>query len=110
MTEPVDIFSLTSQYTTDLEMSEPGSDESPDETSPSQFLADSFRSTLSEKLEQVEEDHRTAQDKVREFAAGKIDNVHDVTVALQKARMSLGLTTLVRSKFLEAWQQIQNLQ
>lgn len=44
------------------------------------------------------------------FALGKVDNTHDLTIALQKASTALQYTVAVRDKFLEAYKEIMNMQ
>lgn len=73
-------------------------------------LANSFSNTLSDKLNQVENTQRDAQQKMRLFAAGKIDNVHDVTIAMQKATMAMRTATLVREKMIGIFDQLKRMQ
>ena len=44
------------------------------------------------------------------FALGETDNTHDLTIALQKASTALQYTVAVRDKFLEAYNEIMNMQ
>ncbi len=73
-------------------------------------LASSFSKTLSDKLSQVESTQRDAQQKMRLFAAGKIENVHDVTIAMQKANMAMRTATLVREKMIGIFDQLKRMQ
>ena len=43
------------------------------------------------------------------FAAGKIDNIHQVTIAAEKADIALQFTIQVRNKILEAYQEIMRM-
>lgn len=107
MSNSVDLFSLLSKPSSVSPRELSPSDEP--ESSPSQELFSEFQSVLTHRLSQVEQTQIDAQNKMRDFAAGNIENVHDVTVALQKATMAVNLTTLVRRKFLDAWEQLQTL-
>ena len=50
-------------------------------------------------------------DKVaNEFAAGKIDNIHQVEIAAQKADIALQFTMQIRSKVLDAYSEIMHMQ
>ncbi|MFP4687373.1 MAG: flagellar hook-basal body complex protein FliE [bacterium] len=78
--------------------------------SPTAEIANSFADSLAGKLNQVENTQRDAQQKMRLFAAGKIDNVHDVTIAMQKANMAMRTATLVREKILGGFDQLKKMQ
>lgn len=51
-----------------------------------------------------------AEDAEISFALGETDNMHDLTIALQKASTALQYTVAVRDKFLEAYKEIMNMQ
>lgn len=108
MSEAVDLFSLTPRPT-NLPSGE-DAENPPSDSSATQQLVSDFQKTLSKRIQQVEENQLDAQEKMRQFAAGEIDNVHEVTVAMQKANMSVNLATLVRQKFMDAYERLQNLQ
>lgn len=44
------------------------------------------------------------------LAAGQIENIHDVTIASQKAKLALELTVTVRDKAVEAYQETMRMQ
>jgi flagellar hook-basal body complex protein FliE len=75
-----------------------------------QRLMGSFQDVLTDKLRQVEDYQRNAHQKMKQFAAGEIDNVHDVSIALQKANMSVRLATLFRQKILSGYNELKQLQ
>jgi flagellar hook-basal body complex protein FliE len=43
------------------------------------------------------------------FAAGKIDNIHQVTIAAEKADIALQFTVQIRNKIMEAYQEIMRM-
>ena len=86
----------------------PGS--APGDDSPTGKLANSFADSLANKLGEVEDTQRDAQQKMRLFAAGKIDNVHEVTVAMQKANLAMRTATLVREKLIGGFDQLKRMQ
>lgn len=45
-----------------------------------------------------------------EFAAGKIDNIHQVSLAAEKADIALQLTLQIRNKILDAYSEIMRMQ
>ena len=108
MAGSVDLFSLTPRSTFTPES--PAGDDQSGNTSSTQKLMGSFREVLTDKLEQVDSMHKNAHDKVRQFASGEIENVHDVSIALQKADMALNLATLFREKILTAYDELKQLQ
>jgi flagellar hook-basal body complex protein FliE len=48
--------------------------------------------------------------QVRRLAVGTETNVHQVMLALEKARLSLELVVQVRNKLLEAYQSVMQMQ
>ena len=73
-------------------------------------LVESFADTLGEKLNHVESTQRTAHEKMRLFAAGDIENVHEVTIAQQKANMAMRVTGLIREKLMQGFDTLNRLQ
>lgn len=45
-----------------------------------------------------------------DFAAGRTDNIHDVTLAAEKADIALQFTMQIRSKILDAYNEIMRMQ
>lgn len=80
------------------------------DSSATQELMSSFQNVLTDKLQQVERYQKDAHTKMKQFAAGEIDNVHDVSIALQKANMSVRLATLFREKILSGYNELKQLQ
>jgi len=99
-------FSITPEMK-ELSKDSPSADSS--ESSASQELMGSFSKTLTQKLNQVESLQKNAQTKMKQFASGEIDDVHDVSVALQKASMGLNIATAVRQKVLEGIDELQQM-
>jgi flagellar hook-basal body complex protein FliE len=85
------------------------SDATDGEDSPTKELMTSFGETLGNKLQQVESLQNTAQTKMQKFAAGEIDDVHDVSVSMQKAQMGLNVASAVRRKVLEGFTELQQM-
>lgn len=107
MVDPMSASSVMPDHTL---LSQQDLEPSSESTSSSAELMNSFGRVLASKLNQVDQLQRTAQTKSRQFAAGKIDNVHEVSIATQKANMGLQLAGLVRQKVLQGFQQLQQLQ
>ncbi len=102
---PGDLVSLTPQRSLSQQR-----DSVPTDNSSTRKLTDDFAVFLRDSLNQVETSQRDAQEKMRLFAAGEIDDVHDVTIAQQKAQLGLRLTTIVRNKLIEAYERLSQMQ
>ena len=71
-----------------------------------QAFSDLFR----EKLNEVNELQKDSQAVTASFAAGETDNVHNVMIAAEKAKVAVNLTTAVQTKVLDAYNEIMRLQ
>ena len=65
---------------------------------------------LSDNLSEVNELESEAEELTEQFALGEIDDVHKVTVATEKARLALQLTTEVQNRVVEAYDDIMRMQ
>jgi flagellar hook-basal body complex protein FliE len=70
----------------------------------------SFANVLQGYLENVDTTVKQASDLTIKAAAGEIDNIHDVTIASQKAKVALELTVTIRDKAVEAYQEMMRMQ
>lgn len=69
-----------------------------------------FGKILTEALNKVNDDQLHADEMDRMLASGEIDNVHDVTIAAQKAQLTLNLAVEIKSQLMEAYKEIMRLQ
>jgi flagellar hook-basal body complex protein FliE len=72
--------------------------------------SESFATLLQHSLEQVNGLQHEADAAARAFALGQVPSVHDTMIAMEKADLSLRLTTKVRNKVVEAYQEIMRMQ
>ncbi|MBL4952948.1 flagellar hook-basal body complex protein FliE [Neobacillus sp. OS1-32] len=70
----------------------------------------SFANVLKGYLDNVDAAVKQSSDLAAKAAAGEIDNVHDVMIASQKAKLALELTVTVRDKAVEAYQEMMRMQ
>ncbi|GAB6899877.1 flagellar hook-basal body complex protein FliE [Kineosporia succinea] len=70
----------------------------------------SFGTMLGEGLQSVENLDTTAQNKAISAATGDLDDVHDYVIASVEAQTAVELTTTLRNKALESFQQIMGMQ
>ncbi len=69
----------------------------------------SFQDVLQDALHQVDELQQRADEIVLDFSEGKVEDVHDVMVALEKADVGLKMAVEVRNRLIEGYREIINL-
>lgn len=79
-----------------------GIDQSSNSTDFSKMLSDAIRNVNS-----LQKDADTAAAKL---ALGEVDDVHQVMIATEQAKLALQLTVQVRNKLVEAYQEISRMQ
>ncbi|MBT9154215.1 MAG: Flagellar hook-basal body complex protein FliE [Firmicutes bacterium] len=77
---------------------------------PAADSSQSFSTQLSDALAQVNELQLKADELAKQLALGEIQDVHQVTVAMAQAQLSLQLAVQVRNKMVEAYQEIARMQ
>ncbi|OHW62751.1 flagellar hook-basal body complex protein FliE [Andreesenia angusta] len=70
----------------------------------------SFQDFLKQSIKEVNELQVDAENKNIMLATGKIENIHDVTIASEKAKVALDLTLAVRTKVVDAYREIMRMQ
>lgn len=65
-----------------------------------------FTYWMEHELAQVNDKLLQADELVRKLALGEVDNVHQVMIALDQARISFQLLAQVRNKLLESYQDV----
>ena len=70
----------------------------------------SFSSFLKESINDVNKLQHQANQASQDLALGKVDNVHEVMISAQKAKLSIDLTTKVSNKVVGAYQKIMRMQ
>jgi len=69
-----------------------------------------FGEILNEALNKVNDDQLYADEMDRMLATGEVDSVHEVTIAAQKAQLTLNLAIEIKSQLMEAYKDIMRLQ
>jgi flagellar hook-basal body complex protein FliE len=69
-----------------------------------------FKNLLDGYLEQVNDLQVQADRTVRDLATGKLDNLHQVVVAINEADLSFRLMMQVRNRLVEAYKEIIRMQ
>ncbi len=70
----------------------------------------SFESTLSGFINNVNDLQNSANNAIDQMATGQAADVHEVMVAMEKAKISFDLLMEVRNKMLDAYKQIMQMQ
>ncbi len=70
----------------------------------------SFAESAKAALRQVDHLQKTGDKKVGGLATGDVTDVHDVTIALEEAQLSMSLLIEVRNRVLEAYQEVMRMQ
>lgn len=70
----------------------------------------SFQSMLNQYINNADGAVKTSESMALSLAKGDNVNLHDVTIAAQKASIAVSLTTAVRDKAVEAYTEIMRMQ
>ncbi|MEF9934234.1 MAG: flagellar hook-basal body complex protein FliE [Clostridium sp.] len=69
-----------------------------------------FGDFVKDALNKVNDKMIKSDDLTQKAILGQVDNVHEVLVAAEEARLSLELTVQIRNKIVEAYQEINRMQ
>jgi len=70
----------------------------------------SFSDTLDKAVESANRLQNEADDALRRFAAGDVEDVHQVMLAMNRADLSFRMTLEVRNKLVDAYQEVMRMQ
>lgn len=69
-----------------------------------------FGAMLNKALQDVNKAQINSDETIKGFLTGEVQDVHQVTIAMEKAKIMLLLATEVRNKVVEAYQEISRMQ
>ena len=69
-----------------------------------------FAGWLNNEMADLNQQLNQAELTVQQLAAGEIDNLHQIMISLEKAKLSFELALQVRNKLLEGYQEIMRMQ
>lgn len=72
--------------------------------------APNFGEWVAGKVLEADGATRNAEGAVRDLALGRSENLHNVMLELEKARLSVEVVVQVRNRLLEAYQEIMRMQ
>lgn len=84
--------------------------DTPAPTAPGAAPPVEFASLLSAGLRHVESKVETANGLVKQFAIDETVPLHQVTIALEEARIAVDLAVQIRSRLVESYREIMNMQ
>ena len=70
----------------------------------------SFSDILNNAIEKLNDTQTKADNLAMEFLTGEVQDLHQVTIAMQEAKLSMQLAVEVRNKVVEAYQEISRMQ
>jgi len=69
-----------------------------------------FSDKLRIAVDEVDSLEKDAQKLTQDFVLGRVENLHDVMIAAEKARTAMNLTLEVRAKVIESYKEIMRMQ
>lgn len=70
----------------------------------------SFGDTLRDAIGKVDASQQAADEQVEAYVAGEQDDLHEVMIAMNQAKLSFQLMTEVRNRALETYQELMRMQ
>lgn len=69
-----------------------------------------FKETVSKYVNEVNDLQLKAGESIENFATGKVENVHEVMIAMSKAEVSFKFMMETRNKLVDAYKEIMKMQ
>lgn len=73
-------------------------------------VAPSFGEMVREALDKVNQQQLQAEEATRQFLSGDMEDIHQLLIAGEQARISLQLTMQVTTKIIDAYRELSRLQ
>lgn len=70
----------------------------------------SFGDMITSQMEKMNNSQVKADGLIQDFAAGKTEDLHQVMIAAEEARISMELAVQVRNKVVEAYKELSSMQ
>ncbi len=68
-----------------------------------------FAEFVTDAVNSVDQAHKTAEQKTEDFIMGKAENVHDVMIAMERAKVSFDMMVQIRNRVVETYQEISRM-
>lgn len=82
----------------------------PAEAAKPEKQAKDFAATLKDALGEVNKLQVQADEAAKQLAMGQAEDIHQVMIAVEQAKMAMQLTVQVRNKVVEAYQEVSRMQ
>ena len=69
-----------------------------------------FGNALQEAFDKVDQAQKVADVQIESFVAGEQENLHEVMIAMNEAKLSFQMMTEVRNRLLETYQELMRMQ
>jgi len=69
-----------------------------------------FDDFLKNALDEVNKLQKDSENYTKLLALGEVENIHDVTIAAEKANIALQMTLTIRNKVVDAYKEIMRMQ
>ncbi|WP_352419595.1 flagellar hook-basal body complex protein FliE [Proteiniborus sp.] len=69
-----------------------------------------FNDFLKNALDEVNQLQTESESYTKLLALGQVENIHDVTIASEKAKIALQMTLAIRNKVVDAYKEIMRMQ
>ncbi len=80
------------------------------QNSQNKVKGDSFDEILKKSLDEVNKLQNKADESIEAIASGKMENIQDAVMAIEKADVSLKLLTEIRNKAIDAYKEVMRMQ
>lgn len=70
----------------------------------------SFKDVFDTALQNLNKSQVKAEETIKKFLTGEIEDVHTVIIAMEEARLTMQLAVEVRNKLVEAYQELSRMQ
>jgi len=80
------------------------------ENKPASGQSANFGELLNQAVKKLNQVQSQADETVGKFLAGEVKDLHEVTIEMQEAKLSMQLAVEVRNKVVEAYQEILRMQ
>lgn len=77
---------------------------------PKQAVSGEFGAWFDSQLNELNNQLSNSDMQLRKLAAGESNNIHEVMLSLEKAKLSFELVLQIRNKTLEAYQELMRMQ
>jgi len=77
---------------------------------PRESVDGGFADTLAQAIQEVDRAQKDADEQVEAFIAGEQENLHEVMISMNQARLYFQLMTEVRNRLLETYQELMRTQ